>query len=92
MIETARRARERRSSDIVRRVMIRPIQAARRSDAMPVREAPARPDGSFERMQAEVAIMKAVLIAERAETEGLRARLRALSERRRGDDLQRVPA
>ena len=34
---------------------------------MPVREAPARPDGSFERMQAEVAIMKAVLVAERAE-------------------------
>ncbi|MCJ2104401.1 hypothetical protein MKK70_03170 [Methylobacterium sp. E-041] len=111
MAEAARRFRETSGSDVVRRLIARPIRldpprsAAPTAYAMPAYEpADARletafatsehemaaledlefQDGTFdgepeedvvERLQAEMAVMKAILMAERAEAASLRARM-----------------
>lgn len=110
MVEAVRRFRETGGSDIVRRLIARPIRldpprmAVR---AEPAAAAPMMPDAAFEaapsasayddfadgafgdepedgdvvgRLQVEMALMKAILMAERAESAALRARIGPESE------------
>ncbi|WP_375454733.1 hypothetical protein [uncultured Methylobacterium sp.] len=107
MVEAVRRFRETGGSDIVRRLIARPIRldpprTAVRAEPTPAAPEVLVPDAAFEaapsasacddladgasrdepedgdiigRLQAEMALMKAVLMAERAESAALRARI-----------------
>ena len=90
MTETARRVRDGHGSDIVRRLIARPI----RMDRSAVVARPVVPEtfedesvgqgtdgaGRFERLQDELAIMKAALAAERDEGDALRSRVRFVDD------------
>lgn len=107
MVEAVRRFRETGGSDIVRRLIARPIRLdppRRAARAEPAAAAPMVPDAAFEaapacddladgafgdgpedgdvvgRLQVEMALMKAILMAERAESAALRARIGQESE------------
>lgn len=84
MTEAVRRVRDGHGSDIVRRLIARPIRMDRVPLALPPIEAEREDEGGegaggageFERLRAEMAIMKAALALERSDGADLRARVR----------------
>ncbi|KAB1073064.1 hypothetical protein [Methylobacterium planeticum] len=88
MAESARRVRDGGGSDVVRRLIARPIRidVTRPSAPAPVYEAePDEDEGEAEnadlaRLRGEMLVMKAVLQAERQESAHLRAQVRSVAE------------
>lgn len=91
MAETARQIRDGHGSDLVRRLIARPIHRDRSRQAVapfeadsdePVGEGTDGSDasGTFARMQAELAIMKAALTSERDHVDALREHVRRVGD------------
>ncbi|NEU11573.1 hypothetical protein G3T14_05455 [Methylobacterium sp. BTF04] len=83
MAQAALQATEDFDSTLVRRLMARPLRVVREADIVPLHQ-PAPVDAKLgvdvSRLQAEVMVMKAVLGAERRETERLRQCLSRVEE------------
>ena len=94
MAEAARRYQQAGSSDLVRRLMARPVrleQQARTRLPLPGR-APGLADGyaadEIARLETELQVMKAVLRAQRQEVEALRAQRQLLTDSAPTDDVR----
>lgn len=101
MAEAARRFQPAGSPDLVRRMIARPVRVAHQArtrlperEAAPAAVAPvmspfmARAEAAVTRLEAELAVMKAVVRVQRQEIESLRAQRRLLTESSPDDDVR----
>ena len=94
MAEAARRYQQTGGTDLVRRLMARPVRLERQVRTRLPLAAPAdvaadaEPDAAVGRLEAELQVMKAVVRAQRQEVESLRAQRQLLSDATDSDDVR----
>lgn len=95
MAEAARRYQQAGGTDLVRRLMARPVRLEQQvrtrlplaAHAVVAAEADAEPE-AFGRLEAELQVMKAVVRAQRQEVESLRAQRQVLTDSADSDDVR----
>ena len=94
MAEAARRYQQTGGTDLVRRLMARPVRLERQVRARLPMTVPAdvavdaEPDAAVGRLEAELKLMKAVVRAQRQEVESLRAQRQLLTDSTDSDDVR----